>query len=393
MTPSSATSAESKRKVLFLIDTLEFGGAEKSLIALLSSIDYEHLDVSLSIVRRGGPLEQSIPSCVHLLPFPGPLCVFRFLSNILFSGSRRCLSFLGIHRHGAEISWLCKRPFYPVFNGYYDVAIAYQQGFPTYFVADKVHAKKKWAWVNADLEKAGYRPRFNRPFYDRMNGVCAVSNALPGILVDAGFVSPDKIRVIKDILNVDLIRKMADESLETFSSFAPVKILTVGRLAPPKNYPLAVETARRLLDYGLDFVWVFVGDGGERNNVESLIQQKGLKGYLVLAGLQPNPYPYFKACDIYVQTSSFEGFGLTISEAKILHKPIVATNFPSVYDQIIDGENGLIAEMTPESVANKILRIVENPDLKNRLIENTKKEVNRTAETESKRVNRLFLDD
>lgn len=356
-------------------------------------INYDHLDVSLSIVRRGGTLEQSLPACVHLLPFPEPLSVFRFLSNILFSGARRIMSLFGVHRHGAEIGWLFKHSFYPVFNGYYDVAVAYQQGFPTYYVAEKVRAKKKWAWVNADLEKAGYRPRFNRPFYDRMTGVCAVSDALPGMLADAGFVSPDKIRVIKDILSVDLIQKMADAPLETFSSAAPVKILTVGRLAPPKNYPLAVEAARLLRDKGLDFVWVFVGEGSERNNVEALIQQKDMKGHIVLAGMQPNPYPYFKACDIYVQTSSFEGFGLTVSEAKILHKPIVTTNFPSAYDQIVDGENGLIAEMTPEDVADKILRIVEEPDLKNRLIENTKKEVNRTAETESERVNQLLLED
>ena len=112
-----------------------------------------------------------------------------------------------------------------------------------------------------------------------------------------------------------------------------------------------------------------------------------------MVGQQTNPYPYFAQCDIYVQTSSFEGFGLTLSEAKILHKPIVTTNFPSAYDQIVDEENGLIADMTPESVAEMIIRLIENPTLKNRLIENTGKEENRTAETESEKVNRLLLED
>ena len=136
-----------------------------------------------------------------------------------------------------------------------------------------------------------------------------------------------------------------------------------------------------------------MGEGSERKKVEALVETYGLQKHIILAGLQDNPYPFYKQCDIYVQTSSFEGFGLTLSEAKILHKSIVTTNFPSAYDQIIDGENGLIAEMTPESVADKILRIVENPTLKNRLIENTRKEENRTAETESERVNRLLLED
>ena len=84
---------------------------------------------------------------------------------------------------------------------------------------------------------------------------------------------------------------------------------------------------------------------------------------------------------------------MTISEAKLFHKPIVTTDFPSAYDQISDGDNGLISEMTAESLAEKILCIIENPDLRERLINGTFMEENRTAETESARVNRLLLED
>ena len=133
--------------------------------------------------------------------------------------------------------------------------------------------------------------------------------------------------------------------------------------------------------------------GPDRNSIENKIKNLALGDRILLIGQQTNPYPYFAQCDIYVQTSSFEGFGLTLSEAKILHKPIITTNFPSAYDQIVDGENGLIAEMTPKSVAEKIIRLIENPTLKNRLIENTRREENRTAETESEKVNRLLLED
>lgn len=381
------------KKVLFVIDSLACGGAEKSLVSLLPLLDFSALDVDLMIMKNGGIFEHLIPPQVTVLPVPKVAPWLYRCCQGLFSLERRWLHLLGIRRHGAETYWkMMSRVHLAPFNSY-DVAVAYHQGFPTYYVAEKVRAKRKWAWVNADLQQAGYRPKFNRPFYDRMTGVCAVSDSLPNMLANAGFVSPDKIRVIKDILNVDLIRRMANAPMRTFATSAPVKILTVGRLAPPKNYPLAIEAARRLLNYGLFFVWVFVGEGEEHNNVDTLIKQNGLKENIILAGLLPNPYPYFKACDIYVQTSSFEGFGLTISEAKILHKPIVTTNFPSAYDQIVDGENGLIAEMTPESVAEKIIRLIENPALKNRLIENTHKEENRTAITESEKVNQLLLED
>lgn len=381
------------KKVLFVIDSLDCGGAEKSLVSLFPLLDYSSMDVDLMIVKKGGLFEQRIPPQVSIIPVPKVISWRSRCCQGFLSLETRKLHCLGITRHGAETYWQKMSSAYPAPPKSYDVAIAYQQGFPTYYVAEKVRATKKWAWINTDLAKAGYRPNFNRPFYDRLTGVCTVSDVLPRMLSDAGFVSPESIRVIKDILNAGLIQKMADMPLESFPLSAPLKILTVGRLVPPKTSPLAVEAASLLKDKGLDFVWVIVGEGVERNNIETLIRHKGLKNHIVLAGLQSNPYPFFKACDVYVQTSAFEGFGLTLSEAKILHKPIVTTNFLSAFDQINDGENGLIAEMTPESVADKILSIIENPALKNRLIENTRKEENRTAETESEKVNQLLLED
>ena len=381
------------KTVLFVIDSLTCGGAEKSLISLLPFLDYSALDVDLMIVKRGGVYEKFVPDRVHVISVPkAPQWLFRFYQSF-FSLEIRVLRLFGICRHSAETYWQRMSRAYLTPVKKYDVAVAYQQGFPTYYVATKVRAKRKWAWVNADMEKAGYRSRFNRPLYDQINGVCAVSEALSCILVDAGFVSPEKIRVINDILNVAQIRKMADEPLDTFNGSARFKILTVGRLVPPKNYPLAVEAADILRDKGVDFVWTFIGEGRERSKIETLIQQKGLQKHVFLARQKLNPYHYFKACDIYVQTSSFEGFGLTISEAKVFHKPIVTTNFPAAHDQIKDGENGLIAEMTADSLANKILSILENPDLKDMLVNGTRMEENRTAETEIARANSLLLED
>lgn len=381
------------KTVLFIIDSLNCGGAEKSLVSLLPHLDYSQVDVSLSIVCRGGVFEQYLPTQVRLIPFPELSPVGRFFSNALLSVSRRVLTILGTKRHGAELAWICKRRFVPVFKEHFDVAVAYQQGFPTYFLADKVNADKKIAWINTDLENAGYRLHFNRPFYDRMNCVCAVSDALCEKLSFTGFVNKEQLTLVKDILPVDLIRKMATEPLAfDFVSDRPL-VLTVGRMVPPKNYPLAIETARFLSKKGVPFTWVFVGEGAERKDIERRIERYHLSDSVIVAGRQINPYPFFKCCDIYVQTSSFEGFGLTLSEAKILHKPIVTTNFPSAYDQITDGENGLITEMTPESLADGILRLIDNPSLKEKLVNATRQEDNLTAITESKLVNHLLLDD
>lgn len=374
------------RKVLFLIDSLTCGGAEKSLISLLPLLDYSKVRVDLMLVERGGCFEQYVPKEVRVMSFPQRQSLLFRISQMCFSILLRVLK----NRHGAEVRWMAMGRSYDRLEKKYDVAVAYQQGFPTYYVAEKVRAKKKYAWVNADMKCAGYDEAFNSHFYDLYDKVVPVSDVLCDLMKQTTYVKPQKLFTIYDILNVDLIRQMSLEKIEGYSHQG-ITIVTTGRLALPKNYILAVETAALLRKNGVDFVWYFVGDGPERGRIEELIKKYALEEQVKLVGLTPNPYPYMVVADVYVQTSSFEGFGLTLNEARILNRPVVSTNFPVVYNQIKDGENGLIAEMTPESVAEKIMMILNDEKLRDRLIEGTKKEVNSTAKTEPRKVMDLLL--
>ena len=166
----------------------------------------------------------------------------------------------------------------------------------------------------------------------------------------------------------------------------------MGRLAPPKNHILAVETARVLRERGLDFCWFFIGEGGQLPIINDLIKKYALEDYVKPLGLRTNPYAYMMRCDIYVQTSSFEGFGLTIAEAKILGKPVVSTNFDVVHDQLTHEKNGLIAEMNPEAVADAIMRIYDDKNLRDSIIEAVKQEENTTYITEVKKIEKLIDD-
>ena len=348
------------KQVLIFIESLQCGGAEKSLISLLPTLDYSQLHVDLLLLKRGGIFEQYVPENVHIIDFQqqvNPL-LFRFYQT-LFSLRLRWNRFIGRREHAAETRWKTMRGAYTPFPKHYDLVIAYQQGFPTYYIATYVQADCKKAWANVDLKEAGYNPRFNRPFYERFDTVVAVSEHLQQMIATDGFVPMDKTIVKRDILNELLIRQMATQI--TFEKPASkLTLVTVGRMVYQKGYDIAVETADMLRQNGLDFHWFFVGDGIMRPAVESLIREKNLNDYITLLGERPNPYPFMAAADIYVQTSRFEGFGLTIAEAKILNRPIVSTNFPVVYDQITDGQNGLIAEMNSESIAQKILQLYEN---------------------------------
>lgn len=378
-----------KKKVLFVIDSLGCGGAEKSLVSLLPLLDRQKFDISLLVFKRGGVFEHLVPKDICFVSYPSVTVKERAkwcIAQKMFSVALR----LNRHKHGAESRWSSMAWAYPPVEQNFDVAVAYQQGLPTYFVAEKVRAEKKYAWVNTDPVKAGYRISFNRKYYNRYTNVIGVSTTVAKQLAEHNYVDESRIVTVFDILNVDLIRKMAVEGCDKLFVKRGITLVTVGRMVPQKNYILAVDTADVLVKRGLQFRWFFVGDGSERNSVESAIKEKNLENRIVLLGMRTNPYPYMFGADIYVQTSSLEGFGLTLTEARLLHKPVVSTNFPVVYDQIRHEVNGMIAEMTPESLAENILRLVEDNKLREMVVAETKREVNRTAQTESRKVNELL---
>lgn len=385
------------KSILFVIDSLGCGGAEKSLVSLLPLLNRDKYEIHLWVLHRGGVFESLLPDNVILDDSPSytryeSLSLrLAFLCHSLYS---RVLKLLNIKEHGAENLWKCVGKTYKVPSQKYNVAIAYQQGFPTYLVATKIKAQKKFAWINADIFKAGYNTKFNRQFYDRIDYIVPVSNDLETLLCKNYPQYSNKYHCVYDIINPQIIRKQASEDIAEQAEFdKEVILVTTGRLARPKNHLLAVDAAKILKDRGLDFRWFFVGEGGERQNIENKIKEYGLQEYVRLLGLRTNPYPYMARCLVYVQTSSFEGFGMTIAEAKILGKPVVSTNFDVVYDQLEHERNGLISQMEANSLAENIMRMVSDETLRKRIIEQVKKETNDTCLTEAQKVEKLIDED
>ena len=136
----------------------------------------------------------------------------------------------------------------------------------------------------------------------------------------------------------------------------------------------------------MSFQWFFVGGGSLLEELKDIVKRKNLSAEIIFTGETSNPYPFMKAADIYVQTSKNEGFGITIGEAKILHKPIVSTNFPVIHNQLTDGVNGMIVGMSGKEIADGVLRLLNNKDLQKKFMSNLQKENNTTSETESAKV-------
>lgn len=385
-----------KKKILFVIESLKCGGAEKSLVSLLPLLDTSKYEIYLWIMYRGGVFEKLLPQNIHLIQFDLykhnsiEENLFYFLCKIKYSIVCRLNKYFRIKRHNAEILWDCMHSAYRKQSDIYDVAIAYQQGLPTYLLKDHIIAKKKIAWINADIFSVGYNKQVNYDTYKRYNYLVTVSDILKNKLKQQWPDLGTKMYTIYDIINPNTIRSLAQKEITETFPHTSLSLLTVGRLVKPKGYDLLLQAASILKNRNIQFTWYIIGEGPERTFIEHEIQINDLKDYVFLLGLKENPFPYMKTCDIYVQTSKVEGFGMTIAEAKTLNKPIISTNYPVIYNILQDKVNGLIVDMTGESLANGIQSLSRNQNLKESLIRNLQNEENITYKTEYLKLEHLI---
>ena len=379
-----------KESILFVIDSLHCAGAEKSLTTLLSLLNYSKYDVDLQLFGYGGALEELVPKEVNILKpmeyikfssLSTKNAVIKSLKNMNFKMLSSRLKFsLAIRKDNysnaqkARVYWQKVSNVIENNNKEYDIAISYAQGVPTFYVAEKVCAKKKLAWVNVSYKLEDEDRAFQEQFYDKYNKIVAVSDSAKNIFLETFPKYTDKLEIIYDINDADFIKKMSDQGQSYNDNYTGLRILTIGRLDNQKGYDMALEACKILKEKGIEFKWYSLGIGPLKEEIEKYINENNLENNFKLLGVKSNPYPFIKDCDIYVQTSRFEGFGIAIAEARMLNKPVVTTRFDAVYNQMKDRKNGLVVDMNSQGIVNGILELINNKELTNEIISYLKTE-------------------
>lgn len=394
------------KKILFVINSLTIGGSEKSLVSLLNILDYDKYDVDLLMLKRGEVFEKYVPNKVNILDIPK---YYEFLGNkkIKISPFKKmkyiycrikCSIQLRTNRYkkqvinNQQIFYKNQKNILEKLDKRYDVAIAYAQGFPTYLVADKINASKKIAWINCDYTATLYDKKMDEGFYDKFNKIIAVSENGKQSIINVNKKYEKKIEVIRDIVDSKLIRKMSKEKIKKFDK-KYINILTVARLVITyKGYDILIKTAKLLKKNNYKFKWYVIGDGPDKKEIEKLIKHYNLSNEIILLGSKSNPYPYMKECDIYVQTSRKEGFGLTVIEAKTLKKPIVCTNFNSAKEIINNNIDGLIVNIDHISIFEGIKKYIKDTEFKRKVQSNLNKLNECSLSNDINKIKRLIED-
>ena len=359
-----------KKRILFMIGTLQSGGVSKSIVNLLNVMDRTTYDVHLLLLDRAGDiLSPYLPSDITVHVNREIENLHRGLSGVralLFTGHlllafgsllRMLMSKISRAWAGRWLAYLMPR----FTDLTFDLIIDYGGQQQLYYMVDKLDGKKKITFFHNDYSKWPYYYAADRLYYPKVDQILSISQTCVDVLKAYFPDCKDKISVMQNISSPVLITKQANEVVDLPQ--APLLLASLGHIMRRKGTDFSIDAAKILQEKGVDFKWMLVGKVIEEDLVRR-IEQEGLESRFVFLGVCSNPYPYIKAADIYVHPSRFEGKSIALDEAKILCKPIVVTNFSTVNDQFEDRVNASICEMNGEALADAIIELATHKELR-----------------------------
>ncbi|MDR2646729.1 MAG: glycosyltransferase [Oscillospiraceae bacterium] len=369
-----------KTKLLITSVCMQIGGIERSLIELLQAIDPARFDVALFLFSHTGPLMNEIPPHVRLLPENEKLATLLkpikhiLLRHPLLAGARllakvrlKC-RFAGRKADEDQMTfanlqyyWDLLTPLFPPLDGDYDAVISFQ--WPHHYAAARVSAKRGIAFVHTDHRAGVYDMPKERAVWSRFGAIACVSADVKASFSQLHPPLAERCFVFENLLNPTAVKQKANAFMPTdmLCYNTARRLLTVGRYSHAKAFDNAVRICKYLRGAGLDIVWFAIGYGGLEEELRRMIAMEHLESHFILLGKKENPYPYMRACDLYVQPSRYEGRSVAVLEALTLGKPIVLTDFPTASAHIQNGETGLIVPMDTQKAAAAIGNLLKDP--------------------------------
>ncbi len=375
-----------------MVINMNIGGTEKALLNMIKEMPKEEYDITLLMLEKKGGFLESVPDYVTITEvesystklkpiIQNPLhhTAFSFLKNKEYLNSLIFLLIYLYSKLSRNNSLLYKYIVREIHCSKikYDIAIAYAgpMDFISYFIINKVNAKKKLQWIHFDITKIGFNQIFANNIYRKFSKIYVVSNEGRNKLVRTLPKLENKIEVFLNRVSKESVLAMANRDPGFTDDYNGMKILTVGRLSKEKGQDLTIPVLAKLKQEGFNVRWYCIGDGNARPEYEAKINEYNLKDDFILLGSYPNPYPFMKQCDIYVQPSRHEGYCITLAEAKCFNKPIVSTNFTGANDQLTHGKTGLIVDVNSEEIYLAIWKLITDKMLSEKIRMNLNEDI------------------
>lgn len=362
-----------KIKLLFVAEEMATNGAMMSMLALLKVLPSDRYDISLFLFKHNDMVAQ-MPKHIKVLQELYPYAVHRMClkEGVIFCLKKFRLNLL-VYRGMLSIQrffhlnyrlW----SFLPTINGEYDVACCYADGFVAPMIQHKVNAKKKVAWIHflySDWTQENF-------VYDALKNmdVCVPVSLEAGKDLEKILQVEVKWHLVHNITDAQRCLESADEVCEIPRKNGIWRIVSVGRVTPQKRFDIIPKVAQYLIEKGIKFEWLIIGDGEEKESIEKDIESNGLSTIIHLIGNRTNPMPLVKSADIVFIPSRSESWGMVVSEALCLGKAVVTSDIPVFKEQVIEGYNGLMRPAVPSIMAEAISMLLTDDSLRYRFEKN-----------------------
>lgn len=369
------------KQILIVSHAMELGGAERSLLGLLNVLDPKRYKIDLFLLRHEGELLEYIPEYVHVLPKVAAYTVLArpmkdtlreghfWLTGVRLYAKIKAARYNKKHQYkdsavALEYSHKYIKRYMPKINPTveYDLAISFLT--PHYFVAEKVRAKKKIAWIHTDYKKVQINIPSETVMWGKYDYIASISEEVSKSFLEVCPSLRSKLILIENILSERLIKRQAME-LDVTKEMPVIedgfRLLSIGRYCTAKNFDNVPAICSCLLKKGFKVKWYIIGFGGDEELIRQKIAEEKMEEHVILLGKKENPYPYIRACDLYVQPSRYEGKSVTVREAQMFAKPVVITAYPTSGSQLEDGVDGVVVPMDNEGCADGIAKLLDDP--------------------------------
>lgn len=379
------------KKILIVSQAMELGGAERALLGLLENIDTNSYEVDLFLMRHTGELMDQIPGNIHLLPeikayaalaVPMMTVLKRGQISIVLGRmyakmkARQRVKQLEIQGDNAvELEYSHKYTAWAmpmISENRYDLVISFLT--PHYFAAQKTTADQKIAWIHTDYSTVQIDVTSELAMWDQFDWIASISDDVTSSFIKTFPSLKDKMILVENVMPTRHIQALTRQKSvgHEMAEGNGIKLLSIGRFCTAKNFDNVPEICKLIREQGLNVIWYLIGYGGDEALIRQKIQEYGMEDYVIMLGKKSNPYPYIKACDVYVQPSRYEGKCVAVREAQMLGKPVIITDYATSASQLEDGVDGVIVPMDNEGCAKGIADVLRNSKLLEKLTESCK---------------------
>ncbi len=339
------------KSVLFMIPTLDRGGAENVLVNLVNGMDQSKFKITVqTLFDKDSQKDRLAPRIEY-----------------------RSFLFHQFHGNSKLMARIPPAILYRLIVGKrYDIVVSYLEGPTTHILSGCPYKDTKTvAWIHTGINDAkemaagftsvkaalaAYK-QFDRTVFVSEEGRRRFEEKTGTILKNA--------TVLYNTLDSDRILQMSNEPVDdVFFDKDEVNLVSVGRIIGLKGYDRLARVQKKLREDGINSHTYIIGAGADEAAIRQYVKDNGIEQVFTFLGFKENPYKYVAKADLFVCSSRREGFSSAVTEALILGVPVVSTDCSGARELLGEhDEYGLVTENNEEALYQGVRRVLDDPAL------------------------------